>query len=68
MTTEIKKKRRGRPPKKTYEAQKRYAATKQTIVTLKFNNELDKDIIEYLSKQDSKLVTIRAAVRDYMNK
>lgn len=52
--------------KKTNEAQNRYQKEKQTVVHLKFHNEMDKDILEYFNTIPSKLTVVREAVREYM--
>lgn len=46
-------------------SQRKYDAVHTTRINLKFNNESDVDIIEYLSDRN-KQGTIKAAIREYI--
>ncbi len=46
-----------------YEAQKKYNEAKSMVITMKLNKKNDSDIIEYLSKQESKQGTIKYLIR-----
>lgn len=59
MTTKKKK-------KMMYEGQEKYRKENQTVITLKFHNSLDEDILAFLKDQPSKLAVIRLALRDYI--
>lgn len=44
----------------------KYLREKTHILAVRFNKAADKDIIEYLDSQPSKIETLRAAIRLYM--
>ena len=54
--------------KAQYEAQQKYDQKTAKRYALKFNKITDSDLIEWLEKQDSKQGTIKAALREMMEK
>lgn len=55
MTTEALKK-----------ARSKYDKVNTEIITLKLNKNTDSDILDFLSSQDNKQGTIKAAMREYI--
>lgn len=47
-------------------AQAKYNRENTTKISIKLNNNTDADILDFLSKQDSKQGTIKAAMREYI--
>lgn len=60
MPSEVKKRQR--------EAEAKWHRENIRIVAIHFGKEADKDILEWLSRQPSKVDAIRSAVREYMEK
>jgi hypothetical protein len=55
--------------KKKFESQDKYRKAKQTPMTFKLHNELDKDILEYFAAHpDERLSAFRTAFRSYIKK
>ena len=49
-------------------AKARYDAKTAVFISIKLNRNTDKEIIEYLERQDSKQGVIKQALLDYMKK
>lgn len=49
-----------------YKYQTKYAKENQTSITFKFNNEKDKEIIEFFKAQPSKLETLRSIMNEHL--
>lgn len=47
---------------------KKYDKEHTTTISIKLNNNTDADLIEYLDQSGNKQGTIKAALREYINK